>query len=571
MCNLISNFQKNFKHWVLIIYLVLGFLIYGPGLTSPFVYDDFHVIANLSEMEAFAKCQNWQRVIAHLSFAINLFLWGKDVVSYHVVNVIIHILNAYIIFLSLIQFAKIRVKEISDHQNKRIIPVSFAAALVFLIHPLATQSVVYICQRYTSLATLFYLISFLSFLHARIDYQKNEKFFLKSHILWYLCSFTFAIMAMLTKEFPVSFPFIILLTEFYWFSHAHEKLLNRFVYLFPLLATIVIIILLYFPSFSLRNLFTVLDDQPLNDVLPHWSQGKIERFQFLYTQIEVIWSIYLKLIILPISQSFHHECLVRESIGDVLMPLIGLVVVALLGGGISYRRTHMIGYAMGWFFITVLPTSSIIPSTQLVAEQRAYLPLIALVFLIWEFGFLKFNRNMLCIILVFYQVILIILTINRIPVWREERTLWEDVIRKYPQSARAYFALGEIQMKIHEFENAIASFTKCVRIQQNYSMGYALLGKSYQLSGRTNDAINQLNKAISVNPDNVICYGYLTEIYECMGMHLPQKVILRKLLDIQPLNATIWYQLGNTFTSLKQWDEAEKCYQKVLQLNPQLD
>jgi tetratricopeptide (TPR) repeat protein len=389
----------------------------------------------------------------------------------------------------------------------------------------------------------------------------------KTHFRWYVLSLLSAILAMLTKEFPISLPLIMLLTEIYWFADGKIKLSKRLAYLLPLFSTGLIIVILYFPLFSSSHSETINELTQIDNILPDWSPGKIERSDFLYTQIDVIWSIYLKLILFPQHQSFHHECTIRSSLADVLPPLIGIMLMVCLAVGIA-RKYPLISFGIWWFFLTILPTSSIIPSTQLVAEQRLYLPLISLAFIGWEVWRYLLARKRLVVWMIGYAAMIAVLTVNRIHTWKDAKTLWNDVIHKYPASARAYFALGEIHFNNHDYDRAVDSFSNCLQLQQNYSWGYLYLGKSYQKLGRVQDAINQFNKAISINPNNLINYSNLIEIYRQIGKQEPQLVLYQKLIGLQPLNTSVWHQLGNTYMALNRWVEAGEIYQKILHSDP---
>ncbi len=139
-------------------------------MDSPFIFDDHHVIADLSIDEAFNKCKSPQRIIAHLSFAVNLFIWGNDVRSFHIVNTVIHIVTSFGLFLLICEILSTRNRE--NEESKFFIAV--ICSLIFLLHPLATQSITYICQRYTSLAALFYIYALYFYINAIIQNKRND-------------------------------------------------------------------------------------------------------------------------------------------------------------------------------------------------------------------------------------------------------------------------------------------------------------------------------------------------------------------------------------------------------------
>jgi len=145
-----------------------------------------------------------------LTFALNYYLHGLDVRGYHLINLIIHLTNALLIWrLILLTFSSPVMKnaEISRHKNI----IAFLTGLLFVTHPLATQSVTYIAQRFASLATLFYLLSLILFVLGKLR-QDNKT----------IISFLFGgslisgILGMLTKEIvlPCLLPFFYTITVF---------------------------------------------------------------------------------------------------------------------------------------------------------------------------------------------------------------------------------------------------------------------------------------------------------------------------------------------------------------------
>ena len=167
---------------VFLLFLIVGFLIYSNTFDVPPLYDDYHIFVNrnfdnLLKGAFFANT----RLVADLTFAFNQWLSGPEVFSYHMVNLIIHIGTAFLVYQLLFQILSFcGDRNASQHSSsngttKNAFPrlddlhfwPAFFGGLLFLIHPLATQSVTYITQRYTSLATLFYTASIVFFLKAR--------------------------------------------------------------------------------------------------------------------------------------------------------------------------------------------------------------------------------------------------------------------------------------------------------------------------------------------------------------------------------------------------------------------
>ncbi len=206
------NIEINRYLGIFLLYFIVGFSLYWNTLDSPFIFDDHHVIADLNIDEAFNKCKFPQRLVTHLSFAINLFIWGDEVRSYHIINTVIHIATSFGVFLLLLEI--IATENAGKNNNEFM--AAFIGSIIFLVHPLATQSVTYICQRYTSLATIFYIYALYFYIKARHRFSQYHVAD-TSYIISYGISLTLLVLSLLSKEFPISFPIIILLTEAIFF------------------------------------------------------------------------------------------------------------------------------------------------------------------------------------------------------------------------------------------------------------------------------------------------------------------------------------------------------------------
>jgi len=210
---------------IFFIFFVVGVLIYLNTFNSPFIYDDHHVVGDVTVDQAFERCLNPKRAIAHLSFAFNIYIGGQHVTSYHIVNTLIHIFTSFGIFLFLFLLLKSDNTSLPDKDKSNFFKYAFWGGIIFLVHPLATQSVSYICQRYTSLASFFCIMALVHFLYARQVYGYHYRFCSCIHLIYYLFSIAFSIFAMLTKEFSVSLPLLVLLVEFCFLPKDFSRLL----------------------------------------------------------------------------------------------------------------------------------------------------------------------------------------------------------------------------------------------------------------------------------------------------------------------------------------------------------
>ena len=172
------------SHWLALI--VIGFsalVIYSNIYNNPFVFDDgSHIVENstirdLSNYLSPVKLLE-PRAIVDFTFALNYRFGELNVFGYHLVNILIHILNGFLVYILVSAVLKQRSgcssassALISDSPDVSIRIMSLFAALIFVVHPIQTQAVTYTVQRYASMAAMFYMASVLFYLKARILQQ----------------------------------------------------------------------------------------------------------------------------------------------------------------------------------------------------------------------------------------------------------------------------------------------------------------------------------------------------------------------------------------------------------------
>ena len=170
------------KH--IIIICLLGVIIYSNTFNVPFHFDDH---SNIVENYTLRDLSNFwpptgSRWFGFLTFVLNYHFGGLNTIGYHVVNLTIHILNAILVYWFVVltfktPFSKVSVVSVSvgNQPNQFNLPtfqpfnyLPLFIALLFVSHPVQTQAVTYIVQRFTSLATFFYLLSLVMYIKFRL-------------------------------------------------------------------------------------------------------------------------------------------------------------------------------------------------------------------------------------------------------------------------------------------------------------------------------------------------------------------------------------------------------------------
>jgi len=566
--------QKNFWFISLIILVVL--IAYSNTYHCSFHFDDKlsivenPVIKNLSNFNPIInhKIIKNTRYIGLLSFAINYKINGLNVTGYHIVNNLIHIINAIMVYLLVLLFFKIPLINNSKLTNEKEL-IALFTSLVFASHPIQTQAVTYIAQRYASLAALFYLLTVFLYLKARTMMESKSK----GASFFYLLSILTAVLAMKTKEISFTLPFIIAILDFILFRNTSLK--KRSILLLPLMLTALIIPL------SLLNI-----DKPIGEVLSDVSektkvQTSISRFEYFFTELRVIVT-YIRLLFLPIGQNLDYDYPIYRtffapSVFLSFLLLAGLFTMALYLSITAPKRDGaflLTGIGILWFFVTLSVESSFIPIVDVIFEHRVYLPsfgaflaLVTLVFLLLK----KFSIKKKIIVSIWIVVILSLsgITLARNRVWKNEITLWTDVVKKSPNKARGYNGLGFALKERGEIDSAIVYFKKAIQLEPAYARARNNLANAYFEKGLTQKAIKEFENLLKLYKNYAEAYYNLGVIYERLGNQKLAENLYRTALNYKPSYPEAHNNLGLLLKRQGRYNEAIKHLYSAVTLKPE--
>jgi hypothetical protein len=433
----------------LAVIALLGLLAYSNTFDAPFTFDDFKnigenpIIKDLNHFIEPSTAEGYHkyaalksRYVGYLTFALNYRAHGLDVRGYHAVNLAIHIVNALLLYwLVLLTFRTPFMKDsrLKDYAGR----IALFSALLFVAHPVQTQTVTYIVQRLASLATLFYLLSLALYIRFRLCGALNSK----SAVLYTLALIA-AVLAMKTKETAFTLPVMVALYEFLFFGGSPRK---RVLYVLPLLFTMLIIPLTLLGA-----------DRQLGEIIGGVGEAtrlraEVSRADYLFTQVRVI-ATYIRLMFVPVNQNLDYHYPVFHSLFNPQVFLSFVLLVLIFGIGVyltysSRRRDaalRLTAFGIFWFFMALSVESSIIPIRDVIFEHRLYLPSAAFIpaFVVGTFYATEKLRvkkvfTVTAAICVAVAVSFAVAAYSRNAVWKSERSLWEDVLSKSPEKHRA--------------------------------------------------------------------------------------------------------------------------------------
>ena len=662
-------FKGPFIHILLII--ILGLLAYSNTFNVPFHFDD---TPNIVENNKIKDISNFwppsgSRWFGFLTFALNYHFGGLKTFGYHIFNLLIHILNAILVYWLVVltfrtPYFKVSVisASVSNQPNQFNLstfkPLNYLPlfiALLFVSHPIQTQAVTYIVQRFTSLATFFYILSLVMYIKFRsrqsaVSNQQSAPHpslplegggqgrgwrLHATRYTLYAVSLISAILAMKTKEIAFTLPLIITLYEFMFFE---GKIKKRILYLIPLILTMLIIPL------SLVGI-----DKPISDAIGELREAvqeieQISRLSYLFTQFRVIVT-YIRLLFLPINQNLDYDYPTYHSFFNpnvflsflFLLSIFGLGIYLLYRSRISHpepkakglrdssalpqtcperkacpeheRRNEILplnqvqgqndrkrrndiksptrytlyasrflAFGIFWFFITLSVESSIIPIRDVINEHRLYLPSVGAIiaFSITIFYVLQFIvhrfRVFTSYFLLLSTIILVlsITTYQRNIVWKDEVSLWEDVVKKSPYKARGHNNLGLAYMEDGRLEEAIEHYRTAILLKPDYANANYNLGLAFRARGLLDEAIKHFQTAMKLNINDAEAHNELGVAYGMKGEFNKALEHFQIALRLDPQNAYAYRNIGTVYEKMGLLEDAIKEYHIALRLNPEL-
>jgi tetratricopeptide (TPR) repeat protein len=568
-------FDKAVVHLAFIA--ILGFFAYSNTFEVPFHFDDKHIIAgnqivkNLAYFTSLSGAKDFElydslisRYVGYLTFALNYRLHGLDTTGYHIFNLAVHIINACLVYFLVVltfrtpKLGRTVLLKYSWH-------VALFSALLFVSHPLQTQAVTYIVQRFASLAATFYLFSLVTYISSRLSTRKATRTVL------YILSLLSAVLAMKTKEISFTLPLVAALYESMFFKGA---LRVRFIRLLPLMLIMLIIPL------SLLGA-----DKPAGDIMGDVYEATrvredISRVDYLLTQPKVI-ATYVRLLAFPVNQNLDYDYPLFRSFFEPPVFLSFLFMLSIFGLGVyllKRSRTEAAGrlaaFGVFWFFIALSVESSLIP-LQVIFEHRAYLPSVG-VFMTVAAGAILLIRTMkneaarraAILLLTVLPLVLCIAAFKRNNVWKSEESLWADVVKKSPKKARGHNNLGLAYEFNGFFDKAIEQYRAAIESEPDYAESHVNLGLAYHKKGLTEKSIGHLLTALSLVPDYAEAHNNLGFIYHSEG--LAEKAIrhYKIAVDLKPDYAEAYSNLGVAYALRGMTEKSMELFRKALSLKP---
>jgi len=495
-------YLKKFLSFEIICLLLVAAAVYSGTLDHSFHADDkeniwnnsFIQISNLSVNElakAVSESVNDKRPVANISFALNYYFHGLEVRGYHVVNIIIHLLAGIMLFYFIKKTLCIPL--VRDKLGEAAF-IPFFTALIWMVHPLHTQSVTYIVQRMNSMGAMFFIMAMLFYVKARLTSERVKK------ILFFVTSIIAGLFAFGSKQNTVTLPLFILLYEWYFFQDLRLKFSRQQLFWIATISCLFVFVLYLF-----------LGTSPLNRLFPSYAGRPFSMAERVLTQPMVVLH-YISLIFYPEPGRLNLDYDFPLSYSLVSPPTTLLAILAIIGmlglAIYSARKNRLYSFCILWFLGNLVIESSTIP-LEIIFEHRTYLPSMLVILLLVLFLHRIVNkRRVLIASLAAVALLFSYWTYARNKVWQDELTLWADIHEKSPNKARVnqhygveLNARGRAKEAIPILENALRLYGEEIKLQRNVDKRKTAshlenLAVAYTNNGEFKKAIFYLNRAL---------------------------------------------------------------------------
>jgi protein O-mannosyl-transferase len=486
-----SGDSRNETYWLAATLFVAVLVVYGNNWHGALVLDDVPWILQNPNIRSlwplWKPLLSTSRPVVQWSLAANYVMGGLNVVGYHIVNNLIHALTALVLFG--VVRRTLRTGKLAPTFGDAADGVGFAVALLWVLHPLNTESVTYVIQRSESLAGLFTMLTLYCVVRGSAG---------KQVITWELGAIFSCALAVGSKPAAVVVPALVLTYDWTFLAATGAELWHKRWRLYVGLLA----------SWMLAAVFLSVGQREWMGSAGLVSGARaISWFDYAKVQPGVILH-YLRLSVWP-----GRLCLLygrpQTPTDLILWMQVGVIAVFLVVTVWLLSRKSAAGFVVAWFFVALAPTSSVIPLLHPIFEHRMYLPLMAVVALIVCAAYRVFRncgatdgsgRWLWVGTLVLAGLALGATTIRRNKDYGTEVSIWSDTAQKAPTNPDAQYGLGLAWATAGQVDRAGVAFAEALRLKPDFAQVHYDWGLALVKAGRETEALEHFTAALEINP-----------------------------------------------------------------------
>lgn len=536
--------------WWLGLALIITVLVYAKVVGFDFLtsWDDFDYITDNADVQVlnlenigkyFTKfyAGNYQPLTL-LLYAVQYFFGNGSAAVFHAVNISIHIVNSYLVF--------VLIRKLLPHNNF----VALITAVFFAIHPMHVESVAWISEFKDVLYSFFFLTALI--LYVNFLRLKQTKLLYSIFLLF--------ILSCLSKSAAVVFPVVLILLDYYTERKITIQVLLEKTPFF-LISLIFGIVAFYSQKGAIRELAPVMT------------------FAEHITVISYSFCSYIFKIILPFNLSAYY--LYPSEIGHAALPVYYYISIPLVAGlfiGIIYsiRRNKYLIFGFLFFLINIILVLQIIPvGGAAMADRYSYIPSIGVFFviamaisnLLSSDKFKHYRKWILSMVgIVFFTFA--ILAHKRTYVWVNDETLFTDVIDKNPDCYVAYSIRGLCKNVAGDYQGAISDESKAIELNPQYLKAYNMRAAVRYAISDFRGALLDYEYVLKNGPKDVDAYSNCGALKSALNDYKGALADFDTAISLNPELADSYYKRAIVFYNMENYSAALNDLNKAIQLKP---
>lgn len=553
----------------LFLLLLVTCLVYSNHFYNAFHFDDSHTIQNnlyirnikniplfFQDATTFSTMPSNQayRPVVTTSLAFDYWLGnGYNLFYFHFITFILYLLQGIFMLFFFLKIFNIAYK----HQWNYYIALT--AVAWYLLHPAMAETVNYIIARSDIQSTFFVVLAF--YLYCYSAFSKQTFLYLLPIVA-----------GTLAKPPAVMFAPILF---FYIAFFENQMSVGDFFRRRNIKQTLGVIRQVI-PAFVVCALLYIWVDKFTPKT---WEAGGNSMWLYLITQPFVI-TYYFGSFFLPIHLSADTDWQLLASVWDLRFAIGCLFIVATLAAGVYFSRkaaTRPISFGIFWFFLGLIPSSSIIPLGEVMNDHRMYFPFVGLVMaVVWGMALMLmkhrsfYEKHDTFLVSVIAAVLLAygVGTYQRNEVWHTEESLWYDVTVKSPANARGLMNYGLVKMGQADYQVAEKYFSKAMAITPSYATLQINMAILKDALGDRTAAENYFKMALmynSVSADSYYYYSNCLVKWKRADEALP---LLKKAIEISPAYISARELMMRIYDYQQNYDKLLEIANSTLQIMP---
>tara|TARA_Y100001933_G_scaffold265283_1_gene339993 strand:+ start:34380 stop:36542 length:2163 start_codon:yes stop_codon:yes gene_type:complete len=548
--------RTSIGYWAWLAMLIWMAVVYHGALqTGYFLDDEQSILLNPSVIDlgiAFQNAMLSDRGLVTLSFAGNYALHGAEPWGYHLVNLVVHYLNGLLLFGLLSRTLQL---PSVGMDAKRATWLGFAGAMIWLIHPLGSQAVIYLAQRAELMASGMYLLGAYSLVRS-VDSPTHWR-------RWQIGCVLACLLGMQCKLICVTMPVTLLAMDRLLLLDSFGRIFKtrRWMYL-GLIAT--------WGMMGMTGMLGIFSSDPQNGTA---SAGAglmqiISPSTYLAAQSSVIL-YYLKLSVWPVVLVFDHNWPVPATVSECGLTLSVMVVLFLVTVILAGMRVRWSILPLAVFLI-LAPTCSFVPVFDLAVEHRMYLAVACVIvgILLLLGRLLRRFPSVFMTVCVLIILMLSIRTWFRVGDYQQPVVLWQKVLAVYPDSPRARLHLQVAQAMAQGLDKHIQQLQRAIADDSNDASALHALGEIYLKSQRFNLARPLLEKAVNLKSDNADYCISLAQLQRIDGRLTEASKLYEQVIQQRPEDVSTLVAYAELLAGQKRWQQALDCLNQALVLKP---